>query len=126
VPRTKKATCDYVNPQTEIHCHREPRFTMRLLVHGEITPRTVTLCATCDKNMGRKHLMELGWPHEDAIKWEKDPSHVPLGRLETSHIPLGMLGTHTNGPQGSIRSTRPEQYTSSRRGHILTKVNPYY
>jgi len=115
VPRTKKATCDYVNPQTEIHCHREPRFTMRLLVHGEITPRTVTLCATCDKNMGRKHLMELGWPHEDAIKWEKSPSHVPnAGRLEL----------RTNGPQRSIQSTRIEPIYI--RGGVLTGVNPHY
>jgi len=114
VTRIKKTTCDYVNPQTTVRCHREPRYVMYLLVHGESIPRMVTLCATCDKNMGRKRLMELGWPHEDAIKWEKNPSHIPSG-----------LEMRTNGPQRSIRSTRREQYMPL-PGHVLTGVNPRY
>ena len=49
--------------------------------------------------MGRKRLMELGWSHEDTIKWEKNPSRTPTG------VPPGGLEMRTNGPQGSIRST---------------------
>lgn len=112
--RTKKTTCAYVNPQTKIRCHRDPKYVMNLLVHGDSAPRTVKLCATCDKNMGRKRLIELGWPHEDAIKWEKNPDHVPSKRL----------GLRTNGSQGSTRSTRPESFPP--RGQVLIGVNPSY
>ena len=36
--------------------------------------------------MGRKRLMELGWPHEDTIKWEKDPDRIPSGTLTPTSI----------------------------------------
>jgi hypothetical protein len=55
---------------------------MRLLMHGDAQPRWCMLCATCDKNQGRLRLMEHGWPHEDTITWERDPTHVPAKILD--------------------------------------------
>ena len=52
---------------------------MRLTLHGKTLPCHVLLCATCDKQEGRKNLTEKhGWKLDDAIRWEKNPDHEPM------------------------------------------------
>jgi hypothetical protein len=75
LPRTK---CAYIDPHTKLQCHRESKYMMRLTLHGETEPRYVLVCATCDKQQGRKTLTEkCGWSLDDAIKWEKNPERTP-------------------------------------------------
>ena len=75
VPRTK---CVYIDPHTKLQCHREAKYMMCLTLHGETEPCNVLLCATCDKQQGRKTLTERhGWSLDDAIKWEKNPDLTP-------------------------------------------------
>ena len=124
---SRNATCDYVAPTTGRQCHRARKYVMYLQVHGESMSRLVKLCATCDKNMGRKHLMELGWLLADAIKWEKNPSHVSSNRLGDRPDSPGLA---SNGSPGSIRSIHNPQLVYAaverRRGGTLTGVNPRY
>ena len=73
-----KKTCEYIEPRSGMRCHRPTKFGMRLQLHGESFFRWVLLCATCDKQQGRKTLTEKhGWLIADAIKWERDPGHNP-------------------------------------------------
>ena len=72
-----KPTCAYIDPRTDIRCHRVPRYLHRLTIHGTANPRNVLLCDTCDKQEGRKTLTERhGWSLDDAIKWERDPART--------------------------------------------------
>ena len=73
-----KETCAYIDPRSELRCHRASRYGMRLQLHGESFFKWVLLCATCDKQQGRKTLTEKhGWLLADAIKWEKAPNLNP-------------------------------------------------
>jgi len=73
-----RATCAYVDGHTKVRCYKRPKYLMALQVHGEETTRLVVLCATCDKTIGRKRLVEEhGWTMQDTIAWERDPDHVP-------------------------------------------------
>jgi len=73
-----RATCAYINDRTKVRCYKRPKYLMVLQVHGEEAPRLVVLCATCDKTIGRKRLVEEhGWSMKDTILWERDPDHVP-------------------------------------------------
>ena len=90
-----KVTCDYINPRTKLRCHRAPRYSMNMVVDGEQQARWVQLCATCDKNQGRLHLMQQGWPHEDTIKWERDPDHRPSKLLESIEADRAIRNVHS-------------------------------
>ena len=73
-----KSKCAYIDPYTGTRCHRDAKYMMRLTLHGETEAHSVLLCATCDKQQGRKTLTEKGgWSLDDAIKWEKNPDRKP-------------------------------------------------
>ena len=104
-----KVTCDYIDPRTKHRCHRAPRYSMMMLVDGEQQPRWVQLCATCDKNQGRLHLMEQGWPHADTIKWEREPDHMPPKLLQPMEADRAIRNLHS----------KPITYDSPRVGDAM-------
>ena len=99
-----------------MQCHREAKYLMRLTLHGEAEPRPVLLCATCDKNQGRKHLMALGWSLDEAIKWEKNPERTPS---------TSVLESRDGLTPSSIRSTTSASVASIRRTRAIINNTSY-
>ena len=117
---SKKPTCAYIDPSTEIRCHRVPKYLQCLTLHGTSKPRNVLLCDTCDRQQGRKTLTEKhGWLLDDAIKWERDPDRT--GSLKHA-------GTEYRLTPKAIRSQeiaqRKKQYEQSRinRAYAITTL----
>ena len=115
-----KETCAYIDPRSELRCHRASRYGMRLQLHGESFFKWVLLCATCDKQQGRKTLTEKhGWLLDDAIKWERDPDRT---------VALKHAGTEYRLTPKAIRSQeiaqRKKQYEQSRinRAYAITTL----
>ena len=113
-----KPTCAYIDPRTDIRCHRVPKYLHRLTLHGTAYPRHVLLCDTCDKQQGRKILTEKhGWSLDDAIKWERNADRT---------VSLNDSGTLTPKAIRSQEIAQRKKQYESRRSHRAYAINTLY
>jgi hypothetical protein len=56
-------------------CDREAKYQMNEPILGG----WVSLCASHDRMLGRRHLKDLGWTGKDVTCYEQDPDYVPAG-----------------------------------------------
>ena len=60
------------------------------------------VCGTCDRQIGRRNLMRLGWSKQEAIQWEREPdmpspSKRLQGRIQLSTNAYGVSRTTAVG-----------------------------
>jgi hypothetical protein len=74
----KRSTCENMLTNN-IKCHREPRYVIGQRTNAKIGVRDnsthiwLKVCGTCDRQIGRRNLVKVGWSLPDAIRWERDP-----------------------------------------------------
>jgi len=94
------------------------------MLHGTTYPRHVLLCDTCDKQQGRKALVEKhGWLLDDAIKWERNPDRTESLNGSGTLTPQAIRSQTME--QVTQRLERKKQYERSRSQRAYA-INPLY
>ena len=119
----------------DIRCHREPRYvighraqdnmgdngdrpTRKPGGHAQSTHFGVGIwlkvCGTCDRQIGRRNLVRLGWSLQEAIQWERDPD------MGTPLAPLVIDSPYAR-QKGQVRSREPDAWAdgSARQGRTV-------
>ena len=132
-----KKTCENMLTN-DIKCHRELRYVighrvednmgengdrparktggLAALANFVVQPlKWLQVCGTCDRQIGRKNLMRLGWSLQEAIQWEREPDMNPP-RHPTRY---GQQEGRGARPAHAFRSRAPTS-TTSRRPPVST------